>query len=175
MPQTLLAFLAMLIVTLLSLNQQQALLRAYESILDDEMEVMGAGIGLQAMEHIMAQDFDANLFPTSLIDLEAQPFETGKGCTFSSVSPCTDVDDFHLMQPDTVDFDIRGAAMQFLVTAEVYYVDVDGDLSTPSASQTVNKEVVVVVQSVPLPDGRRLLRSPIRLRRIASCEVCATP
>ncbi len=178
MPQTLLAFLAMMIVTLLSMNQQQSLLRAYEAMLDDEMEVMAGSIALQAMEVIQARAFDSATIAGPVTDpsaLTAPPFATDNGCSLRGLNTlCDDVDDFHMMTPDTLSFSLRGGlTYRFSVTAEVRYIDTTGSLDTPSLTPTYDKEVVVVVRDVPLPNGRHVLRNPVRLPRLKSCEVCS--
>lgn len=176
MPQTLLAFLAMMIVTLLSINQQQRILRTYEAMLDDEMEVMAAGVALQALEVIEATAFDSATLGGATVatpaELTALPFPTGNGCSLRGLNAlCDDVDDFHQMTPDTLQFTMRdGTTYAFLVTAEVNYVTTTGAGIAPAVSQTYDKQVTVILQDVPLPGGRRLLFNPVRLSRLKSWE-----
>ena len=108
MPQTVLAFLAMMIVTLLSLNQQQSMLLAYELMVNDEMEFMASAVALRAMEYVTRRDFDAAVSgagtvasPAALQDL---PFLSGNACKLEGalVVLCVDLDDFHKMLPDTL-------------------------------------------------------------------------
>ncbi|MEZ4699549.1 MAG: hypothetical protein R2834_04400 [Rhodothermales bacterium] len=180
MTQTLLAFLAMMIVTLLSINQQQRILRTYEAMLDDEMEVMASGIALQAMEVIEGKAFDsATLGGASVSNpsaLTALPFATGNGCSLRGLNTlCDDVDDFHEMTPDTLSFTMRdGATYAFEVTATVQYVTVTGSSVTVSAGPTYEKQITVSLQDVPAtPGGRRLLINPVRLSRLKACDTCS--
>ncbi len=180
MPQTLLAFLAMMIVTLLAINQQQRVLRIYESMLDDEMEVMAAGVALQALEIIEAQAFDSATLPvgatvTDPSELTALPFATNNGCSLRGLNAlCDDVDDFNGMTPDTLSFSMRnGVTYAFEVTATVDYVTTTGASVAISAVPTYDKQITVILQDVPQPGGRRLLFNPVRLTRLKSCDACS--
>jgi hypothetical protein len=59
MQQTLLSLLALLLVTLLSFNQQQASIQSQQQIVRAEMEQMALGVAMQTMEVIRAREFDA--------------------------------------------------------------------------------------------------------------------
>ncbi len=179
MPQTLLAFLAMMIVTLLAINQQQRVLRIYESMLDDEMEVMAAGVALQALEIIESQAFDsATIGGATVTDpsqLTTLPFATGNGCSLRGLNAlCDDVDDFNGMTPDTLTFSMRnGVTYAFEVTATVDYVTTTGASVAIASAPTYDKQITVILQDVPQPGGRRMLFNPVRLTRLKSCDECS--
>lgn len=59
MQQTLLSLLALLLVTLLSFNQQQASIQSQQQIVRAEMEQMALGVAMQTMEVIREREFDA--------------------------------------------------------------------------------------------------------------------
>ena len=171
MSQTLMAFLAMLIVSLLSFNQQRALLQAYDAMIDDELEVMASGVAMQAMEYIATQAFDDNAPVSTPTALTMPPFETGQACPLGSATGggydvCDDLDDFHQMQWEQVPFALDADTLFFAVRAEVYYLDAALQrISTPSYT----KEVVVTVRDWQGFSGARpLMRSPVRLSRTFS-------
>jgi hypothetical protein len=50
MPQTLLAFLAMMVATMAAFNQQSAVLRSQETMIRSELEIMANAVALDQME-----------------------------------------------------------------------------------------------------------------------------
>ncbi|MFK7844786.1 MAG: hypothetical protein AB8G77_05745 [Rhodothermales bacterium] len=170
MPQTVLAFLAMMIVTMLSLNQQHSMVLAYELMLNDEMEFMASAVALRAMEYISQRDFDAAVAGTATVtdptNLQASPFNVGNDCTLQgAINFCTDIDDFHGMLPDTMVFSGRDGDFKFTVSAEIYYVDDVVNPDSAVSTQTYSKTVAVIAQDV-----LGIMLQPIRLTRLVACE-----
>ncbi len=171
MPQTVLAFLAMMIVTVLSLNQQQSMLLAYELMLNDEMEFMASAVALQAMEYITQREFDAAVAGTGTVatpaELQDLPFVAGNACDLEGpLLTCIDLDDFHDMLPDTLAFIGRNSAtFAFSVSAEVYYVD-----ETLNPDSTVTYETYSKIVAVEAEDVSGIMLKPIRLTRLVACE-----
>jgi hypothetical protein len=171
MPQTVLAFLAMMIVTLLSLNQQQSMLLAYELMVNDEMEFMASAVALQAMEYVTRRDFDAAVSGTATVaapsELQDLPFITGNSCELEGpVVFCVDLDDFHKMLPDTLAFTGRNSTtFSFAVSTEIYYVD---DALNPDSSVTYQTFSKIV--AVEAADVMGFMDKPIRLTRLVACE-----
>ena len=172
MPQTVLAFLAMLIVTMLSLSQQQTMLLAYELMLNDEMEVMAAAISMQAMEYISQREFDAAVAGTNSVanpnELQDWPFTAGNSCSLQGpLLFCTDLDDFHQMTADTLEFVGRDdtSPFRFTVTADVAYVD-----PALNPDSTVSYETYAKLISVSVRDVTDIMLQPITLSRLIVCE-----
>ena len=61
MTETLYAFLAMALITLLSLNQQRSTLATYQNLIHSEFELMANGVALQEMEILSGKEFDSLL------------------------------------------------------------------------------------------------------------------
>lgn len=171
MPQTVLAFLAMMIVTMLSLNQQQSMLLAYELMLNDEMEVMASAIAQQALQYVSQRDFDAAVAGggtvNSATELQDVPFITGNNCTLVGLQfTCVDIDDFNQMDPDTLTFTGRdNTDFLFAVTAEVFYVDPSLNPDSAVTYETYTKMIAVEAEDVT-----GIMLQPIRLTRVIACE-----
>jgi hypothetical protein len=78
MPQTLLAFLAMMIAALASINQYTAQLQAYEATYRSEFELMANALVLEEMEII---DLTTSFSALGALDGDVRPrsFEVGSG------------------------------------------------------------------------------------------------
>lgn len=78
MPQTLLAFLAMMIAALASINQYTAQLQAYEAMYRSEFELMANALVLEEMEII---DLTTNFSALGALDGDerTRSFEVGSG------------------------------------------------------------------------------------------------
>ncbi len=174
MQQTLLSFAALLVATILSFNQIQASMQSRKQAVRAELEQMALGVAMQTMEVIRARAFDAatvgrsseNRASTS--EFTSPPFSTGNHCqVFGGGDLCDDVDDFHEMEPATVEFPLPESNMDFEVQAEVHYVCSDlqrvdkGGCTAP----TPRKEVVLKVQD-QRSDGRSRLPTPIRYSEV---------
>ena len=164
MNQTILAFLALMAAGLLSFNQQQATLRSYSEILDDEMEVAASGVAIHVMEMISAKAFDERTTPAQLTThgAPADESEFSAAHMFGEATPCDldepfldavgcdDLDDAHMADSlwQSVPFGMRGGVdLPFEVNVAVVYVD-DVDLETVLTAGTSNtKRVRVRVRS----------------------------
>lgn len=170
MPQTVLAFLAMMIVTMLSLNQQQSMLLAYELMLNDEMEFMASAVALRSIEYISQREFDNAVSGTATVsnpsELQDLPFVAGNDCLLQGVDlTCLDMDDYHGMVVDTMSFSGRDDTFEFAVTAEVFYVD---DTVNPDSSVTY--ETYAKLIAVEAQDVMGIMLKPIRITRLVVCE-----
>jgi hypothetical protein len=150
MQQTLLALLALMVATLLSLTQMQSRLQDQREVFQSEMKEMAIGVATQTLEVVRARAFDENTIGvpedsiTSPSDLTEPPFTTGKHCqAFGGPDTCDDVDDFHQMKPVTVPFETPEFDIDFEVRAEVRYVDAS---MNPVSTPTFRKEVVFKIQ-----------------------------
>lgn len=174
MPQTLMAILAMMTVTLASLHQQRTLLESRRAMLDDEMEIMASGLALQTLEYIGTKSFDEatiNAVVTDTEDLRAN-FPTGRRCPLDpsnegapSYDTCDDLSDYNAMSWEMTPFAVQGDTLLFEVTADVGYVDAS---HTRTATQTFNKEVVVTVRQLVQDGEQKLLRQPVAIARTYS-------
>lgn len=174
MQQTMLAFLAMMIILVQSFMQQRMLMHTYQQITDDEMEIMASGVALHVMEMVGGQPFDERTTPANIqayglpagvddFTLYAQ-FGSDTACDldepFRNTAPaCDDLDDAH-MDADawqTVPFLFQdGRRFDFEVNVQVFYVEAD-DWDTPAdpALRTNYKQVLVRVRSaLHLAQGR---------------------
>jgi hypothetical protein len=178
MRQTLFAFLALMLATYLSYNQQRSAVSATREMVDTEMEVMASGIALQVMEYIGHKAFDHyttnDQEVTNVSGLTAaSAFGPQQSDRCDLVAPltltapyqdCDDIDDFHEIPTERVPFLSKSDTMYFDVTASVRYVT---DTGTPTSSRTFNKEVTVIVKQT---GANKYLQNPISLTRTFSYE-----
>ncbi len=151
MQQTLLALLALMVATLLTLTQMQSRLQDQREVFQSEMKEMAIGVATQTLEVVRARAFDENTIgvpkdsitsPSALT--EPSSFETGKHCkAFGGTDTCDDIDDFNEMSPVTVPFEALDFTVDFEVRAEVRYVDAS---LNPVSTPTFRKEVVFKIQ-----------------------------
>ena len=73
MPQTLLALLALVVASILSLSQQRSRIQSYDVRLRDEYSVAASGMVMQAMELIAARPFDEASTPASIEARDLDP------------------------------------------------------------------------------------------------------
>ena len=170
MSETMLALMSLMMVVLFTFSQQRGIVRTQREIASIEMEVMANAAGSDFMQLIAAQPFDAatvgvNPQDVVLSDLTI-PSQFGDSLACPAV--CTDIDDFNTMQPDTISFvageDENGDPIQFdfLVTAEVKYVDSAGNEST---SPTWMKEVTLFLDQTEAEYEKNILLHPVKLKR----------
>jgi hypothetical protein len=176
MQQTLLAMLALMIVSVLSFNQKRAQLYAQQGAVRAEIEEMAMSVAQRSMEVVSARAFDettterASGLPVDLSALTGGPAcEEGAGSTcdcqaFGGTRTCDDIDDFHNMEPATMSFALPSGEVDFTVTVRVRYVDVD---LRPISGPSQQKEVTVSVQHAP-EAGPPLLPKPIRHTEVFS-------
>ena len=181
MQQTLLALLSLLIVTLLSFNQQQARIQGQQQAIRAELQQMALGVGMQTMEVIRARKFDKyvaevggytdpNTFskPGSgefgiAGDCKLHPEGDGVNCGFVESFDGTESVVPHPL-PDSKTY-------PFNVNVEVRYVCSDlepADESGACSAPTSRKEVVLKIRDAP-SDGEP------RLSQIRYSEVITYP
>ena len=174
MPQTLMALLAMMTVTLASINQQRTLVETQRAMLDDEMEIMASGIALQAIEYIQTKSFDSATIAARVTDAQdlSSNFPTGNRCPLRAADEgaygyddCDDLSDYNDADWEVVPFTIGGETIEFEVKAEVAYVD---ESQSRIYGTSFNKEVVVTVRESRNDGTRSLLRQPITVARTIS-------
>ncbi len=172
MPQTLLALLSIVVVTLLSLSQQRALLESNRAMLDDEAEVMAAGIAIQTMEYIGTRAYDekTRIYPIDNPNQLTSVFPEGKKCdlappitTGGGYDECAAIEDFNKITPAVVPFVVGKDTLKFKVSVRVTYVDAN---RKPTSTPSYAKEVTVTVQDIPREGGRNMLRNPIHIPRV---------
>ena len=167
MPQTLIAFGAMILVMLFSMNQQQASLSHSQDIVNTEFELMANARAKEILQLVGSKPFDARIADGSVSPLsgdEPNVLTThanfGEGNSFDN---CEDIDDFNNMIPDTVYFEVReDVGFDFTVSAEVNYVSADG---TVSQTPTWIKEVTLTIDALPGPGGQKYLARPLVIKR----------
>lgn len=150
MSETMLAFVALFLVVIFSMNQKKAVVRAEQEIAGIELEVLAHAVGSDMMQRIAAKDFDSAMSGSSSQDLQTSdltlPADFGSGLDCPSV--CDDIDDFNNMQPDTVYFEIdtdefgNAIGFDFVVEAAVQYVDEEGNATN---ERTWTKEVTLQI------------------------------
>ena len=144
MHQTLLAFLAMMIAMLFSLNQQRGTLHDYQTMVHDDMELMAAGVAQQVMETVASYPFDrATAYPGyrdedfKVSEMATMPFPTG-----GRFEDALALEDFNDIQTRKVDFQSGALTLSFDVDISVVYVDA---AMQHSAVPTDIKAVLVTV------------------------------
>lgn len=167
------AVCALVVATLMALNQTRDARYMRERLLDDQIEVMAAGIALQVQERIGQEAFDgasASTDPATFT--QTAGFGANRRCDvvapIQSTSPyqsCTDLDDFNEMQWETVPFRTREGTFHFEVSAEVTYLD---ESLAPTTTRTTRKRVTVRVRDRVTGTQRPLLLLPVQLPRVYS-------
>jgi len=175
MSETLLALVALMITTFFVVSQQRGLVETERELASIELEVLADAVGSEMMEQIAAKPFDAatigiNPQDATLADLtHSTSFGDGLDCP----SVCDDIDDFNNMQPHTVFFEVgRDASgdpfgFTFAITAEVSYVDTDGQ-RTPM--RTWIKEVTLFVDQAVEEGERKYQRTSIQVKQQFSLQ-----
>ena len=141
MPQTLLAFLAMILVTAFSLVYQRSMIDSRKQMIQDEMETLASGVALELFEYIGSRDFDAQtangtVTPENPDPALLTPLPFSGVATFEEAQ---DIDDFHGLS-FTRTFRVDDVTFDFDVTVEVYYVDPqepEEAMSTPTLAKKV--------------------------------------
>ncbi|MBT8400586.1 MAG: hypothetical protein KJO98_08925 [Rhodothermia bacterium] len=148
--QVLYAFIAMLLIALLSLTLQRGVHSTERRQIVNEVATQLVGVGIDVVEYIGRHPFDAQTdttdpvvqakgFPFVEDPSELTPPGSFGGC--ADYYSCGDIDDFHGMNvARTVD------GIDYSVDIEVEYVD-DDSPETASATQTYSKEVRLEIAS----------------------------
>jgi len=171
MPQALLAFLAVTIVTGMLFGQQRLTLQAQGEAVNAQFEVMASAVASERMHYIVSHSFDARVADgtvsranMNLNDLTSPGdfgTATAGGCIVAST--CKDVDDFHEHQ-DTVSY-AQAGEFDFAIDTEVAYVHSSGSVSV---TPTWTKEISVTVRALPLNSHDPYLAAPVQKTRRAS-------
>lgn len=177
MQQTLLALLSLLIVTLLSLNQQQARIQGQQQAIRSELAQMALGVGMQTMEVIRARKFDKYVAdiegytdPKTFSkpgqgefgiegDCKLHPEGSGSDCAFIESFDETEAQVSHPLP--------GGKTYPFDVEVDIRYVcnDLESATMSPACSAPTNrKEVILKIRDAP-PDRTPRL-SPIRYSEV---------
>ena len=177
MSETMMSFLALMLMMFFSLNQNHSIVELQREAAHVEYEIMANAIAAQTMHYIASKPFDARIsdgtvslenlnvnllthpsqFPT-----DASPFDETE----------TALEFFNQMQPQLDYFPVDPASedtllsgIPFSVEAVVTYVDEDGEVS---AEPTWTKEVTLMIEQVPLNGAEPYLRTPvIKTRRFS--------
>ena len=177
MNETLMAFLALMLMMFFSLNQNHSIVELQRESANVEYEVMANAIATQTMQFIASKPFDARIsdgtvsldnlnlaqlthpddFPT-----DASPFDETETALefFNQMQPKID---YFPLDPATEDTLVAG--IPFSVQAIVTYVDAEG---TVSSEPTWTKEVTLYIEQVALNGKEPSLRQPvIKTRRFS--------
>jgi hypothetical protein len=180
MPQTLLAFAGILLITTHAFTVQQWSIFSQRTSIARELEEMGGAVALESMEIIRTRAFDQSvingLVTHTLADLGLMEFDTpsnnfrtGARCSVfgTGFEDCNDIDDFHAMETARMPFIMASDTVIFAVNVEVFYVT---DELVRANQRTFNKKVVVSV--IDSWDGIQdpFLARPIQLERVMSYE-----
>ncbi len=171
MQQTLMAFLAVMLVMLFSLNHQQARLQSNKEVVSSELEIGASAVASEVLHFIGTKPFDARTadgsvtppFPDVNLLTSAEHF--GHGRLFDA---CEDIDDFNEIDPLTQFFEIRdGDGFDFTINITVRYIDSSGN---ETSSPTWIKEVTLFVSGPATADGEPLMNNPYVVKRRFSPE-----
>lgn len=162
MMQTLLALLAMMIVTLFSFHQQRNIIHTQMSMIRSEAVTHATTVATDLLQEIGSKAFDhatTDATISSPTDLTLKPHFTmdASGNDIDDYDDDTRVRKYRLLNGDTLWFD---------VWSEVNYAD-ENDLQSVAADPTIRtryKKVTVWVQSVTVD-----LQEPIYLSQTLAC------
>ena len=182
MPQTLLALLALMTATTMSLTWQRDSLRAQTNAIEAELQVQARGVVNEVFETVANLPFDHNTVDASVSSTsELSPYYTfGMNRTWGdwgTGGAINDLDDLHKMKPydmpRTVTNPLTGedAQIVFRIMAEVDYVD---DASGTELKQSLNNKrtfykrfTVLILPQIGYNDA---IRDTIRVSRVFSYE-----
>ena len=160
MPQTLGAFLAMMVVMLFTINFQRASIQTQRKMLSSEVDVMANAVASEAMQYVAAKSFDALIASGTMnpsnanVSMLTELSAFGGGIAYADA---LDIDDFDGVS-HTVTYETGwGSDLTFVLDFDVHYVDEASGLESPTPTWT--KEVTIEVS------GQDIMISPIRLKR----------
>jgi len=171
MSDTLMAFLALMLMMFFALNQNEAIVLTQREAANIELEVLANGVAAETMQYIATKPFDARVADGTVsaqnpnlneLTLPTQ-FPTG-----ASLDESENLEDFNQMQPDTVFFQIGTDAddepigFSFTVQAAVDYIDNTGSVSS---TPTWTKEVTLYIEQAVEPGKSSSLLKPIVKKR----------
>ncbi|MGI9174587.1 MAG: hypothetical protein ACR2GR_04650 [Rhodothermales bacterium] len=162
MKQTLLAFLAVTLISLYSINQRRTLMHTQNNVYAREIETVATDLALSKLAEISALAFDekdvgvSDLLRTttdSLTTAGSLGPELGE-----TVADFDDIDDYHGYQSPDVLRRLNEESFRFQVDVQVAYVDVSG---APAGGPTLAKQVTVQVRK----DDHSGMPVDVKLRR----------
>ncbi len=176
MTETLLAFVALMLVLFFSISQQRNIVESERELASIELEVMANAVGSATMQKIASQPFDAATRGANAPVNPQNPdlngltpsaeFGSANNCLVAD--ECEDLDDFHNMGPEVVPFEVgkddggNTLAFAFAVTGTVTYVDENG---SPTTSPTWTKEVTLYIDQQVGAGETKYLLQPVVLKR----------
>lgn len=179
MPQTLLALLALMTATTMSLTWQRDTIRAQMNTIEDELQIEARGVANEVFETVANLPFDENTPPSAPIaksttDLSPEwRFGSDRHWGDTSVD---DIDDYHNMRPSTIirtvtnPLDGTDVDVRFEITAKVDYVSDDSgdELKSTGGVRTFYKRFEV--QILPKIGYADASRDTIRVSRVFSYD-----
>ena len=150
MQQTILGLGALMIITMLSVQQQRVSMHTLEEIYLKEIESAAADYGIKRVEEIInASAFDETRLGSSDLDVDTQTLTSvgaiGPDSGENDVADFDDIDDYHEFEEDVVHA-LSADSFRFNVTYEVKYINPSSPSSTPAAP-TLAKEFSIMVLS----------------------------
>ncbi len=166
MRETILAVLALSIVTTMSLGIMSASVKNQIQQIDREMEVYASAVAMNVMDYVSSRSFDERTTPNEWRSQVSEPdssefsfigdFGTVPACNlfepYNDTVVCDDIDDVHMAdtawQPYPYVVDTLGT-IPFEVNTRVMYADASSpDVVLRPTARTNTKKVVVSVRSV---------------------------
>jgi len=173
MPQTFLALAAVLCFTFLALSRQQSDQDVVRRAIAAEVDLAAVDVAQALMTRVERSAFDEDDTARSGVRTQPSAFPLGPDAGEDSPVDYDDVDDW-MGYSGAETATVGAGTLSFQTFAHVRYVD-DDDISQPSASATLTKEVTIVVVelrgSTDRPPARAFLRRVVTPAGIAS----ATP
>ena len=147
MKQTLLAFLAVTLISLYSIHQRRSLMHAQNNVYAREIETVATDLALSKLAEISALAFDEQDVGTSgLIRTTTDSLTTANDLgpeLGETVADFDDVDDYHGYQKLDVRRQLGEESFRFQMDVQVAYVDVSGAVT---GVPTLVKQVTVQVR-----------------------------
>ena len=154
MSQTLLATLALIVVTVYAAQQQRSIVGQQVAMIQNEVSSMATSVAVDRLEEIRSMAFDEHT-RNGLVDSPSQltPYP------FTADTQGDDIDDFHLVKLDT--FRLVGPdTLRFRVETVVTYVDeANIELSTHQRTKYKRAEATVFSTTVSSPDTIRIAQT----------------
>lgn len=170
MSNTLMAFLALMLMMLFSLNQNRVIVDSQREAASVELEVLANGVAAQEMQYVASKPFDAYMSQIDPLSPDLNLLTHPNYFPMGAAQDETEfLEDFNMVQPYTVDIplgDSTGGELPMLYTfkvqAAVIYVD---DQGNESATPTWIKEVTLYIDQ-EVPEGHQaILQRPIIKKR----------
>ena len=153
MPQTMLAFLAMMMFSLFAVQQQEKVYLAQQTMIRQAVTTMLNGASVERLEEIGSKDYDQavadNETLSSSAELSSLDPDFGPGNDHTAED---DLDDFHTAV-DTLYRAVGTDSLGFVVESEVVYAsEFDPEQPAAPGTKTKYKLVTVTARSLTLPD-----------------------